>query len=59
MASLLKLAVKCGIAGGIVYGAASLDVFSSQDRSITSLKELKKSANAYIPIDVPMEVKTS
>ena len=59
MASVLKLFVKCGIAGGILYGAASLNVFSSQDRAITSLRELKKSANEYVPLEVPFEVTTS
>ncbi|KAK3719413.1 hypothetical protein QZH41_015659 [Actinostola sp. cb2023] len=52
-ASLMKFAVKCGVAGGIVYAIASLDVFSSQDRAITSFRELKKTANTRVPLNVP------
>ncbi|XP_031568144.1 uncharacterized protein LOC116302887 isoform X2 [Actinia tenebrosa] len=53
MAGFIKFVVKCGIAGGIVYGVASQDLFSSQDRAISSFKQLKSTTQSNLPIDAP------
>ncbi|XP_032230335.1 uncharacterized protein LOC116613944 [Nematostella vectensis] len=49
MASILKFGVKCGIAGGLVYGISSLGLFSSQDRTISSFKRLTSKTKEYVP----------
>jgi hypothetical protein len=53
MAALIKFAAKCGIAGGIVYGVASQYIFSSQDRAITSFRQLKSKTQTNVPVDLP------